>query len=147
MAHITFRIDDGTISRIDALRAPRKITRSAALKELIALGLEVSVGGFAPVHDAIGRANAHLEVLQELVAESTAGGDDRLRTTQEALEAQLELITKLGIETVMISRSLALARGRPFLADAQQAARDYFANRTANGADPAERDEPRTATA
>lgn len=129
MAHITFRLDDVTMTRIEALRAPRRLTRSAALKELIALGLEVSVGGFAGVHDALARANGQIEVLHEALAEANSNHDDRLQSTQQALEVQLDLIVKLGIETVMINRALALARGRPFLIEAQQAARDYFANR------------------
>jgi hypothetical protein len=132
MAHITFRLDDVTMARIESLRAPRRLSRSAALKELIALGLEVSVGGFASVHDAVSRANGQIELLHELVSATTSNHDDRLQTTREVLEAQIDLIVKLGIETVMISRALALARGRPFLVEAQQAAREYFVNRSAD---------------
>jgi hypothetical protein len=130
MAHITFRLDDVTMTRIEALRTPRRLTRSAALKELIAIGLEVSVGGFAGMHEALARANGQIEVLHELMTESSATQDERIQSNQEMLEAQLDLIVKLGIETVMISRALAMARGRPFLLEAQQAAREYFANRS-----------------
>jgi hypothetical protein len=134
MAHITFRLDDVTMTRIEALRAPRRLSRSAALKELIALGLEVSVGGFATVHDAVARANGQIELLQDFVSEAKSNHDEQLQATREVLETQIDLIVKLGIETVMISRALAMARGRPFLAEAQQAAREYFANRGAEAA-------------
>jgi hypothetical protein len=136
MAHITFRLDDVTMTKIEALRAPRRLTRSAALKELIALGLEVSVGGFAGMHEAVARANGQLEVLHELLTESNSGQDDRSQSNQELLEAQLDLIVKLGIETVMINRALALTRGRPFLVEAQQAAREYFASRPESATTP-----------
>jgi hypothetical protein len=141
MAHITFRLDDVTMTRIEALRAPRRLTRSAALKELIAIGLEVSVGGFAGVHEALARANGQIEVLHELMTESSTTQDERLQSNQEALEAQLDLIVKLGIENVMISRALAMARGRPFLLEAQQAAREYFANRSSENQTSAARAE------
>ncbi len=101
------------------------------MKELIVLGLEVSVGGFATVHDAVSRANGQLELLQDLVSEAKSNHDESLQTTREVLETQIDLIVKLGIETVMISRALAMARGRQFLTEAQQAAREYFANRGA----------------
>jgi hypothetical protein len=75
------------------------------------------------------------------MTESSTTQDERLQSNQEALEAQLDLIVKLGIENVMISRALAMARGRPFLLEAQQAAREYFANRSSENPTSAARAE------
>jgi hypothetical protein len=129
MAHVTFRLDDATLARINALRTPRQMSLSAALKELIVLGLEASVGGFASVHEAVGRVSGQLQALEEFLTESAEAQDDELQAVRQIVDVQLDLIAKLGIENVMISRALALTRGRAFLAEAQQLARDYYTNR------------------
>lgn len=138
MAHVTFRLDDATLARINALRTPRQLSLSAALKELILLGLEASVGGFASVHEAVGRVSGQLQALEEFLTETAEAQDDELQAVRQIVDVQLDLVAKLGIENVMIARALALTRGRAFLAEAQQLARDYYINRPSDASRAAE---------